>query len=261
MITLEVVDTEFGVIKIYESCPNKSRAYYQGTHYHSLADPKGHSLFPYVHAMYGVLTQAHAHKIAVLGCAGGTLATMLAANQAEVTVVDINPCSFKLARKYFQLPPDVECVVDDARHYLATTTEMFDAIALDAFDNEGIPAHLRTVEFFRVAATRLNPNGIIVVNTIPSHYLDRLADCIGASIHEASQLPVTLLDEPGVSRRNVIVIAARVPRLRIPHGTEPLPIQEELERRLLRPIRRFHILYDEAAKDIDHGFTRPAGLP
>ena len=62
-----------------------------------------------------------------------------------------------------------------------------------------IPSHLCTVQFFYAAATRLNPEGIIIVNSIVSHHMDRLADCIGASIREASQLPVMIFDEPGCS--------------------------------------------------------------
>ena len=246
MIILEEIDTEFGIIKICESLTDKSRTYCQDSWSQSLADENGQSLIAYVHAMHGALVQANAHKVAIFGCAGGTLATMLTGSGCNVTAIDVNPHTFDLARRYFQMSPDVQCVTDDARNFLETTTDMFDGIAIDAFDNGAIPAHLRTVEFFRTATARLNPGGVVVINAIVSHDLDMLADNVAASLHAASQFPVVILDDLHNPDRNVVIIAGHIPQLTFPCGNEPLAIQRELATMVQRPVRRQATRYYDA---------------
>jgi spermidine synthase len=65
----------------------------------------------------------------MIGCADGTLATMLYRAACNVTVVDINPHAFVFARKHFGLPDGVECVVEDGLLYVARMGHHFDAIA------------------------------------------------------------------------------------------------------------------------------------
>jgi predicted O-methyltransferase YrrM len=195
-------------------------------------------MIPYVHAMYDALLQAKAFKIAVLGCAAGTLGTMLANAHCQVTVVDINPYTFDLARRYFQLSPEVICIQDDARHFLETTSDTFDGIAMDVFDQGKIPFHLRTVEFFRAAAGRLHPGGAMVVNTIIEHDLDLMGDNVAASMQAGLQMPVMLLDDPQAHDRNAGVVAGIEPLPVFPYRHEPPAIQQALAKMALRPARR-----------------------
>jgi spermidine synthase len=60
--------------------------------------------------------------------------------------------------------PKVEVITDDARHYVLTTKEKFDAITSDPFDPwvKGA-ATLYTKEFFEIAKERLNPGGVVTV--------------------------------------------------------------------------------------------------
>ncbi|MGH7468188.1 MAG: spermidine synthase, partial [Longimicrobiales bacterium] len=60
--------------------------------------------------------------------------------------------------------PKVHVQIDDARHYLLTTDQKFDAITSDPFDPwvKGA-ATLYTKEFFEVAKAHLNPGGVITV--------------------------------------------------------------------------------------------------
>ena len=44
---------------------------------HSVADKNGVSTADYIHAMYGFLRQAKSKHVLMIGCGGGTLATML----------------------------------------------------------------------------------------------------------------------------------------------------------------------------------------
>ena len=60
--------------------------------------------------------------------------------------------------------PKTEVVIDDARHYLLTTHEKFDAITSDLLDSwvKGT-AMLYTKEFFELAKSKLNPGGAVTV--------------------------------------------------------------------------------------------------
>ena len=237
MKTLEDLTTPFGHIKICESPDDGSRTYIQDEYSHSRADKNGTSLVAYIHAMQATLLQAGASRILTLGCAGGTLATMLTRAGCDVTMIDINPHAFDLARRYFALPPEVECVLADARHYLETTREQFDGIAIDVFDNGEIPLHLRTVDFFQLVYSRLAKNGVIVINAIMSHDLDLLPDNVAASVREATGLPVTILDEPDESDRNIIITAGYVSPVNLPVGNESASLQKELKKLSPRAIR------------------------
>jgi spermidine synthase len=109
MILLEVIESEFGTINIVQKRDSGVVTYMQGGCCQSEADQNGVSLAAYIHALYGLLFQAKARKILLIGCGGGTLATMLSRACCKVTIVDVNPISFALARQYFDLPPTVEC--------------------------------------------------------------------------------------------------------------------------------------------------------
>ena len=113
MILLEELDTKFGNIKIMRSKRDGSVLYHQEECFHSLANTEGVSICAYVHVMYNIIRQSGAQNILMIGCAGGTLATMLHRIGCNVTVVDINSASFKLARKYFQMPKEIECILGD----------------------------------------------------------------------------------------------------------------------------------------------------
>lgn len=60
--------------------------------------------------------------------------------------------------------PKVRVIADDARHFLLTTTETFDAITSDPLDPwvKGA-ATLYTKEFFDVARQHLNPGGVMTL--------------------------------------------------------------------------------------------------
>src|ERR1700761_7441667 len=71
---------------------------------HSVADARGVSLADYIHAMYGLIRQAKARRVLLIGGGGGTLATMLHRVGIAVTVVDVDPAAFEIARRYFHMP-------------------------------------------------------------------------------------------------------------------------------------------------------------
>jgi spermidine synthase len=119
------------------------------------------------------LVPERARSVLVIGCGAGVTAGAVAANpQVEkVTIVEIEPLVPQVAGRYFGpvnhdvlKNPKVHVVIDDARHFLTTTTEMFDAITSDPLDPwvKGA-ATLYTREFFDRARAHLNRGGVMTL--------------------------------------------------------------------------------------------------
>src|SRR4051812_46315529 len=119
------------------------------------------------------LIPKQAKKVVVIGCGAGVTAGAVSIDPAveHQTIAEIEPLVPKVVAKYFGDHnfhvvdnPKVHVRIDDARHYLLTTDEKFDAITSDPLDPwvKGA-AMLYTEEFFELAKSRLNPGGAITL--------------------------------------------------------------------------------------------------
>jgi 23S rRNA A2030 N6-methylase RlmJ len=208
-------------------------SYWQGEYHQSAADRHGTSTADYIHAMYFFLMQAQARDVLMIGCGGGTLATMLAKSQVQVTVVDLHKFSFDIARKYFQLPETVACHVADGIQYLKSNRRRHDAIILDAFGEGGMPAPFMQPSFFKLARARLKPrDSLFLMNVIVDDDDDRTPDIlVGAMRAEWGR--VRLLDTDGWTDRNAVIAAGAVTNLKKPKVLmHPKPGGAKLERQL-----------------------------
>ena len=215
MIAVSTKSTEFGVIVIYRSRKSGAHIYYEGDFCQSEADRNGVSLASYVHAIYSLLVQTRARNVLMIGCGGGTLGTLLSRGGGAVTVVDVNPESIDLARRYFLLPPEVACHVEDGHAFLERASGPYDAIVVDAFASGAIPEHFCSAEFLQLARQRLSASGCIFFNVLVEHDFDPGAEALAARMAEAG-FQVRLLDTPGEIERNAIVMGGAVADLRPP---------------------------------------------
>jgi spermidine synthase len=112
-------------------------------------------------------------KVLVIACGAGVTAGAVSINPMveHETIAEIEPLVPSVVSKYFGAHnynvvnnPKVTVHVDDARHYLLTTKEKFDAITSDPFDPwvKGA-ATLYTREFWEIAKDHLNEGGIVTV--------------------------------------------------------------------------------------------------
>ncbi|HEX3673320.1 MAG TPA: fused MFS/spermidine synthase [Rhizomicrobium sp.] len=196
-------------------------SYWERNTNQSAADRNGVSLGDYIHAMYGFLRQARARHVLMIGCGGGTLATMLHASGVKVAIVDISALSFEIALRYFQLPQDVECHVADGAAFLRRTRARYDAIVLDAYDDEAIPNQFLKIAFFNLAKSRMAARGaIFLMNIIVADDDDRTPDRI-ARLMGQTWRAVRLLDSDGYENRNCVALAGAVKALRKPRLLMP----------------------------------------
>lgn len=119
------------------------------------------------------LVPAHPASVLVIGCGAGVTAGAVSVDPAveKVTIAEIEPLVVRTVSTYFSRfnhdvirSPKVQVQLDDARHFLVTTRQKFDAITSDPLDPwvKGA-AMLYTREFFELAKSHLNPGGAVTL--------------------------------------------------------------------------------------------------
>jgi len=238
--TLVACDSPHGRIEILRDPSTGATTYVQSGEYQSACDRDGISLTGYIHGLFSLLRQSKARSVLMIGCGGGTLATMLAREGCAVTIADIDPLSFALARAYFGLLPSVRCHAIDGHAYVAAGGDAFDAIVLDAYCGDRIPVHLLTADFFRAVRARLRADGVFLVNIYVRDASEgdtrRIARTLGDVWDE-----VRLLDRRGESNRNAIAVAGSVaglgaPTLRMAPAQDAQRIAAELAAMRYQPL-------------------------
>ena len=112
-------------------------------------------------------------KVLVIGCGAGVTAGAVSIDPMvkDQTIAEIEPLVPRVVSTHFAehnfnvvANPKVKVHLDDARHYLLTTNEKFDAITSDPLDPwvKGA-ATLYTREFFSVVRSHLNPGGVVTL--------------------------------------------------------------------------------------------------
>ena len=192
----------YGLIEVVEFQKDGSRLYFEEGVHQSKAAADGESSYTYVKLMDVLLSPAS--NVLVLGCGGGTLGTMLFRQGKRVTIVDHNPVSFVIARKFFALPDGVQCFVADFREFLFQSTTEFDGIAIDV----GGPGFSFADEFdlptCRAVRAALVPGGRIVMNMLADHDFDPTPDRIANRL-SGGNLQAQIFDEPGIPSRNAVI--------------------------------------------------------
>ncbi|MES2176786.1 MAG: fused MFS/spermidine synthase [Gemmatimonadota bacterium] len=114
-----------------------------------------------------------AKSVLVIGCGAGVTAGAVSISPAveRLTIAEIEPLVPSTVSTYFSEQnysvvqnPKTHVRIDDARHFLLTTNEKFDAITSDPFDPwvKGA-ATLYSREFWEEAKKHLNPGGVVTV--------------------------------------------------------------------------------------------------
>jgi spermidine synthase len=112
-------------------------------------------------------------RVLVIGCGAGVTAGAVSIDPlvTNQTIAEIEPLVPRVVSTYFAehnfnviANPKVHVQYDDARHYLLTTTDKFDAITSDPLDPwvKGA-ATLYTREFFAQVKNHLNPGGVVTL--------------------------------------------------------------------------------------------------
>jgi len=159
-----------------------------------------------------------AQRIGVIGLGAGALACYARHGQ-RMTFYEIDPLDVRIASdpRYFTYLRDagerVEVVTGDGRLALAREPDgSLDALVLDAFTGDAVPAHLLTHEAFALYFAKLSARGLLLLN-VSNAYLDLprvVARLAAESGHRARAsrgvLPTTTL---GATAGDWIVVGRR----------------------------------------------------
>lgn len=148
-------------------------------------------------------------NILMIGLGGGSIAKYIHQYLPKATtrVIEINPRIIQIARSHFHVPADDErltIIEGDGAAYVRERSETTQAIMVDAFDSNGVPADLCSQDFFDHCYQALTPDGIFVMNLWGS---DRNFDVYLLRIEQAFEQRVLTLPtgRPG----NIVVFGFR----------------------------------------------------
>jgi spermidine synthase len=224
--------------------PNGVRNYHNAGKVQASSEPQDMRL----QRMLGHLTTlvpASPRAVLVIGCGAGVTAGAVSIDPAveQTTIAEIEPLVPKVVSTYFSEHnfdvvnnPRVRIHIDDARHYLQTTDETFDAVTSDPLDPwvKGA-AMLYTREFFELVKRRLNPGGVVtlfvqlyesnteaVKSEIGTFFEAFPSGMVFANTYSGQGYDLVLLGQAGPTRIDIDEITERLQR------PEYLPIAQSL---------------------------------
>jgi SAM-dependent methyltransferase len=176
----------FYAIHRVTSTPPATRALIHGNTVHGMQDgspERRREPVGYYHRagpIGGVMTAyagAHTRRVAVAGLGVGTLAAYASPGE-HWTFFEIDPTVLDIARdrnlfSYLaDSPAKMDYVLGDARVTIASTPEAaFGMVILDAFNSDGVPAHLLTREALALYTRKLAPGGLLAFH-VSNRFLD-----------------------------------------------------------------------------------------
>ena len=112
--------------------------------------------------------------VLIVGIAGGTVSNLISGPlrphvaTPRIVGVEIDPLVVEVADRYLGLDRRyLHTHIADARVFLRRDSRRYDLIILDAYrQNNTIPAHLATQEFFTEVREKLAPQGMVVLNVL-----------------------------------------------------------------------------------------------
>lgn len=171
-----------------------------------LKDPK-EIVLPYQrHFFLLPLFKENPSRVLLIGLGGGGINALVNAAYPDAVMesAEIDPLVQDLARHYMKFSPGPQNIVhiQDGRIMVKRSKERYDWVILDAFRGGDIPAHLKTLEFYREIRSKLTADGLVATNLIEGN---ELFDADVVTLRAA--FPQVLFFKVAESR-NVVAVAA-----------------------------------------------------
>ncbi len=156
-------------------------------------------------------TQNQVRKVALIGLGAGTAAREFTATYGPIPIdgVEIDSTVVELGRQYFHMTePNLHVIVQDGRYYLQTTSQKYDVIGVDTYQQPYVPFQFTTQEFFQTVRDHLTPTGVVALNAGRTSNDYRLVEALAQTMH--SVFPnVYILDTERFT--NSLVIGTNAP--------------------------------------------------
>lgn len=114
-------------------------------------------------------------SLLVLGNGAGiTASSWIETYKQPASGIELDPLVTEVGKKYFQMNPRIEIFHGDARRMARQISRSFSIIFLDTYDENFVPFHLLTEEFFLELEDRLQKNGLLLINIHASRDIVRV---------------------------------------------------------------------------------------
>lgn len=104
----------------------------------------------------------------VLGLGTGVVPMWYEHLGIRTDVVDIDPKIAQIAARYFGFRISGDVFFSDARYFLSGPGKKYDYLIVDVFNGDTTPAHILSVEAFRLLRQRMTDRGVLAFNLIGS---------------------------------------------------------------------------------------------
>lgn len=131
-------------------------------------------------------TPNQVRKVAIIGLGGGTAVREFTAAYGPIPIdgVEIDNTIVKMGQEYFHMnEPNLHVVLQDGRYFLQTSSQKFDVVAIDAYQQPYVPFQLTTKEFFQEVRNHLTPTGVTVINAGRTNTDFRLVNALAETMH------------------------------------------------------------------------------
>ncbi|MGM8362615.1 spermidine synthase [Flavobacterium sp. ARAG 55.4] len=151
--------------------------------------------------------------ILVLGVAGGSVIKTLVDEiefKGKITAVEIDSEIIKIANRFFKLNeiPQLDIVIDDAFEFVLKTTEKYDLIVVDIFQDIKMPNFLFESFFIDRICSLLKNKGNILFNTMLLNEADNLRN--KKLITDFKKQSFTIKTIPRVEQHNELIIIEKL---------------------------------------------------
>jgi len=126
--------------------------------------------FPYTRASFVIpaFLDRKPERILYIGLGGGSIPRVMGKYypEAQIDIVEIDKEVIRVAKEFFFFEPTpmMNIIEMDGRRFLRSSSDHYDIIFLDAYDDLSIPFHLTTREFLEIVKEKLTPDGLVASN-------------------------------------------------------------------------------------------------
>lgn len=131
-------------------------------------------------------TQNQVRKVAIIGLGAGTAVRQFTAAYGPIPIdgVEIDGTIVQMGQQYFHMnEPNLHVIVQDGRYFLQTTSQKYDVMGIDAYQQPYVPFQLTTKEFFQEVREHLTPTGVTVINAGRTSHDFRLVEALAQTMH------------------------------------------------------------------------------
>src|SRR6266851_2457149 len=131
-------------------------------------------------------TENQIHRAAIIGLGAGTIPRELTAAYGPIPIdgVEIDGTIVNMGRQYFHMnEPNLHVVLQDGRYFLQTTSQKYDVVGIDSYQQPYVPFQLTTKEFFQEVRNHLTPTGVTVINAGRTNSDFRLVEALAQTMH------------------------------------------------------------------------------